>query len=60
MWKFGFHWFEGLLHDVCEEVHDVCEEVKTLTGGPLGPMMDRPGSPGAPYRHTERREEIMK
>lgn len=30
-------------------------EVKTLTGGPLGPMMDRPGSPGAPcgQKHEE-------
>lgn len=32
--------------------------MKTLTGGPLGPMIDRPGSPGAPYRQIEREEEI--
>lgn len=31
--------------------------MQTLTGGPLGPMMDRPGSPGAPFGQIEREEE---
>jgi len=36
---------------------------QTLTGGPRGPMIDRPGSPGAPYgqiREVERQwgEEV--
>lgn len=29
--------------------------VKALTGGPRGPMIDRPGSPGAPWRQSERK-----
>lgn len=33
--------------------------MKTLTGGPLGPMIERPGSPGAPYRQKERQEETV-
>lgn len=33
-------------------------EVKTLTGGPLGPIIDRPGSPGAPYRQIEGEKEV--
>lgn len=31
--------------------------MKSLTGGPLGPMIERPGSPGAPYRQKERQDE---
>jgi len=34
--------------------------MKTLTGGPLGPIIDRPGSPGAPCEQKERQEEKNK
>lgn len=33
---------------------------QTLTGGPRGPMIDRPGSPGAPYGQTERQKDSEK
>lgn len=36
----------------------VLKEVKTLTGGPLGPMMDRPGSPGAPWGQKHKGEKM--
>lgn len=48
----------GLLRTLGTEIHYVVEEVQTLTGGPLGPMMDRPGSPGAPcgQKHEEEKK----
>lgn len=42
------------------EIYQVQGEVKTLTGGPLGPMIDRPGSPGAPYRQKDRKKTQRK
>lgn len=33
--------------------------MQKLTGGPLGPMIDRPGSPGAPYGQRERQKKTL-